>query len=147
MMDEKREFSRDIIKYISRLERQRRRYINEHLRARKLHDSMFMAILSLGREPGTSQDYLCEVLCIDKSNIARLCRQMEDLGYIRREQSQEDRRQNKLYLTDNGGELLLEIRGLLLQWRAAVTDGMDERENKELLRLLEHMMHNIAKLW
>lgn len=147
VLNENRDYARDLIRYIGRLEQQRRRYINESLRAYKLHHSMFRVILALDREPGVSQDYISDILWIDKSNVARLCRQLEELRYIRREQSQEDRRQKKLYLTDNGRELLPEIRRLLSKYQEIVTEGMDEREAKEVLRLLEHMMENASKLW
>lgn len=145
--NENREYARDLIKYISRLEQQRRRYINMNLREYKLHHSMFRIILALDREPGISQDYLCEILWMDKSNMARLCCQLEELGYINREQSQEDRRQKKLYLSDNGRKLLPIIRSLLCKYQEVVSEGMDTCEVKEVLRLLEHMMDHAAKLW
>ncbi len=142
MNAENTEFTREILRYISHLERQRRRYLDEHLRDKKLFGSMYMVILFLEKEPGSSQDELGAFLGIDKSAVARKCRRIEDAGYIRREQSQDDRRQNKLYLTESGKDLLPLIRSLLQKWRKAVTAGMDEHDQKELLRLLENMMDN-----
>ncbi len=142
MSIENQEFARNIVRYISRLERQRKRYLDKNLYDHKLYGSMFMVILFLNRNPGAIQDDLCEFLGIDKSGIARKCRRLEDLGYIRREQSKEDRRQNMLYLTDKGNELLPIIRELLSNWREKVTAGMNESDQKELLRLLELMMGN-----
>lgn len=145
MSNEKQEFTRNIVKHITRLERQRRHYLDEHLRDFKLCGSMFMIILFLDRHPGSSQDNLSEYLLVDKSGVARKCSRLEVLGYIRREQSQDNRRQNKLFLTENGLELLPVIRSLLSEWREIVTKDMNEHEQKELLRLLELMEKNASE--
>lgn len=139
---ENHEFTHGIVKYIGRLERQRRRYVDEHLRERGLYGSMFMIVLILDKEPGSSQDNLCHVLGIDKSNVARRCRQMEELGFIRREQSKKDRRQNRLFLTDQGQVLLPEIRSLLTKWSQIIMKDIDEHNRKNLLSSLSQMMNN-----
>lgn len=142
MNTENIDFTRDILRYITRLEQQRRRYLNEHLREKKLHGSMFMVLMFLEKEPGASQDDLSTFLGIDKSGVARICCKLEDLCYIRRERSRDDRRQNKLYLDESGRDLLPIIRSLLQHWRKTVTAGMDEHDQKELLKQLERMMDN-----
>ncbi|HHV59667.1 MAG TPA: MarR family transcriptional regulator [Clostridiaceae bacterium] len=142
MNTEKQEFARNIIKHISRLERQRRYFLDKHLGAYKLHGSMFLIISFLDRNPGASQDRLCEYLLIDKSGIARKCKKLQGLGYIRREQSRDDRRQNNLFLTEKGKELIPVIRSLLAEWRGIVTKNMDENEQKMLIELLSLMEKN-----
>ena len=142
MKNEKQDFARNIVRYISRLERQRRHYLDEHLQQYKLYGSMFLIILFLDRNQGSSQDNLCEYLLIDKSGVARKCSRLEELGYIKREQSPADRRQNSLFLTENGQKLLPVIRELLSNWREIVTKNMDESDQKELMRLLEIMEKN-----
>ena len=142
MSTESIDFTRDIVRYITRLEQQRHRFLDEHLREKKLYGSMFMVLLYLEKEPGASQDELTTFLGIDKSGVARICCKLEDLIYIRRERSRDDRRQNKLYLDQSGRDLLPIIRSLLQQWRKTVTAGMDEHDQKELLRHLGHMMDN-----
>ena len=138
------EFAHDIIKTISRLERQRRRYMDQCLRPHKLQGSMFIIALFMDRNPGSSQEELSDFLGLDKSNVARKCSQMENLGVIRREQSAQDRRQNKLYLTESGKNLLPEIRANLSRWREIVMNGINKEDQKILLSLLEHMMGNFA---
>ncbi|NLY17816.1 MAG: winged helix-turn-helix transcriptional regulator [Clostridiaceae bacterium] len=146
MNSDKQEFSRNIIRHIARLERQRRLYLDENLRAFKLRGVMFMIILYLDRHPGSNQDSLSEYLLIDKSGVARKCRELEDMGYIKREQSRDNRRQNELYLTENGQTLLPVIRSLLAKWREIVTKDMTGFEQKELLRLLELMEKNALNI-
>lgn len=146
MNNDTQEFSRNIIKHITRLERKKRHYLDENLRDFKLHGAMFMIILYLDRHPGSSQDILSVYLLVDKSGVARKCSRLEELGYIKREQSQDNKRQNELYLTESGQALLTVIRSLLSQWREIVTKDMTEHEQKELLRLLELMEKNSLQI-
>ena len=135
--------TRKILRYIAQLEQQRRRYLDEKLQDKKLYGSMYMFILFLEREPGSSQNNISSHFGKDKSIVARLCRKLEVSGYIFREQSQKDRRENKLYLTESGKALLPVIIDLLQKWRKTAMAGMDENDQKELLRLLERMMINV----
>jgi DNA-binding MarR family transcriptional regulator len=137
-------FSRNIARYIGRLEKFRRQFLNNRLQAYKLKGSMFLMLLYLDKNPGSSQDSLADFVGIDKSGIARKCRKMDDLGYIVREQDDANRRQYNLHLTDSGRELIPVIRQLLSEWSDGITAGMGIREKKELVRLLEVMADNAA---
>jgi DNA-binding MarR family transcriptional regulator len=140
------DITRSIIRCISHLERHRRKFINENLKDSNLRGSMFLALTFLKHNPGCSQDKLCNELLIDKGNAARLCRQLEETGYITRQQSPEDRRQNMLFLTEKGEEQIVQIRESLGQWRSAATEGMTDEEVEILARLLTQMKENVSKL-
>ena len=140
------DITRAIVRCISHLERHRRKYINEHLTDMELRGSMFLALNFLKHNPGCSQDRLCSELIIDKGNAARMCRQLEEMGYIRREQSPEDRRQNMLFLTELGEEKIPVIQKQLGNWRSAATNGMTDEELSTLIKLLERMQKNVTEL-
>ena len=142
MSSSEHSFSRNIARYIGRLEKFRRRFLNNRLQAHKLKGSMFLILLYLNKNPGSSQDSLADFVGIDKSGIARMCRKMDDLGYISREQDDANRRQYNLCLTDSGRELIPVIRDLLTEWSDGMTAGMSIQEKKELIRLLEMMADN-----
>lgn len=146
MFENDTDLARRIAKSISYLERHRRRYINEHLKEQGLRGSMFLAITYLNRNPGSSQDKLCSELLIDKGNVARMCRHLEELGYLYREQSATDRRQYQLYLTDSGKEQVAHIRKLFEQWRQIATQGMSEDDCRVLTELLVRMTDNISTM-
>ena len=145
-MEKDTELARQIVKSISYLERHRRRFINEHLKEQGLRGSMFLAIMYLNRHPGSSQDSLCSELLIDKGNVARMCRHLEEMGYIWRDQSAVDRRQNQLYLTDSGKEQVAHIRKLFEEWRQIATADMSEEDCRLLTKLLVHMTENVSSL-
>ena len=143
MPDLSLENTRRIIRSISFLEKHRRRYLNEHLRISHLHGAMPSALLFLNRHPGCNQDTLCEELTADKGNGARMCRQLEKLGYIKRIQSVTDRREYNLYLTEQGEEVIPEILNIVRQWRMIVMKNMTDEENAQLLELLTKMCDNV----
>ena len=140
------DFARNIVKSISYLERHRRRFINEHLEQYGLRGSMFLTLMFLNRCPGSSQDKLCGELLIDKGNAARMCRRLEEMGYICRSQSEADRRQNELYLTDSGKEQVGHIKKLLGEWKQIATSGISDEECQMLTALLLRMRENVSNL-
>ena len=145
MNDDINFLSKDITRTMARLEKIKRRFMEEKLKKYKIKGSMFHIILFLNRNPGASQEELVEFIGIDKSGIARKCRRLEDLGYIYHEQSEENRRQYQLYLTSSGKDILPIIREGLSVWSDDIMIGIDESEQKKLIKLLETMLDNAMK--
>ena len=139
------EITRGILRNISQLNLLRRRYIDDHLRDHNLRGPMFLIILFLERKPGCIQDELSAYLGVDKSRTTRLCRKLEDLGYIKREQSESDRRKNLMYLTEPGEALIPVIRTIMDKWRVMVTEGIDEDDQKMLHYYLDLMLKNAIR--
>ena len=92
-----------------------------------------------GAPPGATQDSIANHLFIDKCNVARRTKKLETLGYLYRETNQNDRRENHLYLTDKGRELVPTIREYLGQWGRSITADLTDTECAELLALLTKM--------
>ena len=67
-------------------------------------------------EPGISQDGIAKSLYLDKSSVAKLIAKLMDMGYIRREVNQDDRRKYHVYLTESGEVLLSEFVEKLAKW-------------------------------
>lgn len=137
-------YGHEIIRLFSFLERRRRRYMNEGLRDYGLHGTMFMYIVTLDSYPGSSQDFLSEHLCIDKSNVARAAKKLEAEGYIIRETSNIDRRQYCMYLTEKGRSLLPVIRQLLDEWSLKASDGLTAEDKKATALILAQMLFNVT---
>ena len=64
------------------------------------HAHALMFLLA-ARRP-VRQNELGEALCIDKSNVARLCAQMEDKGHVTQTRASTDRRGRVVSLTSRG---------------------------------------------
>jgi DNA-binding MarR family transcriptional regulator len=141
------EFSHKLSRAISRLNRMRKRFMNEHLKEYGISGSQYMFIIALNKNPGSSQDYLAEHYYKDKGLVARSTKRLEELGYITRETDPNDKRQNNLYLTEKGKELVPHIYSLMNQWAGSAVEGLTADECNNTLKILESMLENCSTLF
>ena len=134
-----KDFTRELGRAVTCLHRSRSKFMGERLREHGFSGAMYMILLHVDRHPGASQDSIANHRYIDKCNVARRTKKLEELGYIRRETDQADRRQNNLYLTDKGRELVPVIKTYLSQWGQGMTESLSEKEKDTLITLLTKM--------
>lgn len=60
----------------------------------------------VGRNPGITVAELLDILRITKQSLARVLRQLIERGFVEQKTGEKDRRQRRLYLTNDGAELL-----------------------------------------
>lgn len=135
------EFPRVLGRSITYLHRQRNKFMGERLKPYGFIGAMHMILLYISRNPGTTQDAIVSHMYIDKCNVARRTKRLEELGYIRRETGKVDRRENNLFLTEEGEKLVSVIRGYLRDWAKSITRDLNDEERLTLLSLLDRMIH------
>lgn len=135
------EFPRVLGRSITYLHRQRNKFMGERLKPYGFIGAMHMILLYISRNPGTTQDAIVSHMYIDKCNVARRTKRLEELGYIRRETGKVDRRENNLFLTEEGEKLVPVIRGYLRDWAKSITRDLNDEERLTLLSLLDRMIH------
>lgn len=137
--NDSRFFIREFGRTLTFLYRSRAKFMGERLRDYGFSGAMYMILLHVDRHPGASQDSIASHMYLDKCNVARRTKKLETLGYLYRETNQNDRRENHLYLTDKGRELVPTIREYLGQWGRSITADLTDTECAELLALLTKM--------
>ena len=115
--------------------------MTERLKQYGFVGAMHMILLHIARNPGTTQDAIVSHMYIDKCNVARRTKRLEELGYIRRETGKTDRRENNLYLTEEGEKLVPIICGYLQGWAKSITRDLNDEERLVLIDLLDRMLH------
>ena len=85
-------------------------------------------IIAICRNPGITAEELLRRLCVNKSNVARNLSYLEDKGYVRREQSQEDKRAFLCYPTEKMLRVLPRVREIIAEWNSLLTSELDEEE-------------------
>lgn len=85
-------------------------------------------IIAICRNPGITAEELSRRLCVNKSNVARNLSCLEDKGYVRREQSQEDKRAFLCYPTEKMLRVLPRVREIIAEWNSLLTSELDEEE-------------------
>lgn len=72
------------------------------------HAHALMVLLARGELP---QRELAQELCIDKSNVARLCARMGEAGHVRQRVGEDDGRSRRVSLTASGRRLARDVEG------------------------------------
>lgn len=91
----------------------------------------------LARRDGASQGQISQEYEMDPSRVTRTVQAMERDGMIRRERDPEDNRVVRMYLTDEGKELLLhKSPGVNERLWQRVRSALSEEELEELRRML-----------
>jgi DNA-binding MarR family transcriptional regulator len=90
----------------------------------------------LGRRDGLSQGEFTQEYEMDPSRVTRTAQSLEADGLIRRERDVEDNRVMRMYLTDEGSEVLDGLPEINDQLRRRVHSVLSEGEFEELRRML-----------
>ena len=90
----------------------------------------------LGRRDGLSQGEFAQEYEMDPSRVTRTAQSLEADGLIRRERDPEDNRVMRMYLTDEGSEVLDRLPEINEQLRRRVHSVLSEEEFEELRRML-----------
>lgn len=141
-MEEKRN---TIGRWISLLYRYGQMYAAERLKHSGIGKGQYIFLNALYRQDGINQEELSDYLKIDKGTTAKAIKKLEAEGFVRRTVSMDDRRVNRLHLTDKAMDIKGEVRATLLSWRNILTEGFTEEEKDLALELLERMGNNAAR--
>lgn len=95
-------------------------------------------------QPGISQDRLAQLICVNKSNVARQAAVLEEEGFITRSPAIADRRVMELYPTQKALDLLPQISHILKYWEAEITGDLTAGELALLSELLGKMKRRAA---
>lgn len=122
-----------------RIHRIAQRYYNskmeEGLTAQEAH-----ALRVISFRKTTTQQFLADRLGIDKSQVTRLVKKLEQQGYLTRAINPEDRREKLISATSKADavrEQDLALTGRFYQW---LLSEMSEKEREALGQTLEHLL-------
>ena len=90
----------------------------------------------LGRRDGLSQGEFTQEYEMDPSRVTRTAQSLEADGFIRRERDVDDNRVMRMYLTEEGSEVLDRLPEINAQLRRRVHSVLSEEEFEELRRML-----------
>ena len=114
-------------------------YRSEKLAPMGLKSCHSSYLLAISNHPGISQDQLAQMICINKSNVARQVVVLEDTGFITRSPSPKDKRVMQLYPTEKTMEVLPQIRQVNRFWQEYLTEDLTQQE----LEILETLLRRI----
>ena len=137
------EKKRHIGKYISQLYRKSSVFINKELAKYGIRSGQLMFLVDLYLKDGKNHEEISERLKIDKATTARALKKLEEQDFIKRIRDDNDKRSNKIYLTDTSKDLKEEVYGVLDEWNEKISKSLTREEKETLANLLEKVCKNI----
>lgn len=120
-------------------------YIDKKLAKFNLTIGTYPYLLVLNKNEGISQNEISKELNVDKAMSARTIKKLIELGYIRKEENEEDTRAYKLYITDKGKNVVPELIQILNEWTNILVQGNDKEKIETSLEFLESVLENGKK--
>ncbi|AFM01164.1 MULTISPECIES: MarR family winged helix-turn-helix transcriptional regulator [Desulfitobacterium] len=132
---------------ISILYRQSQAHFSKELQSYKIGSGQYAVLLALKKDDGVTQERLSTLLGIDRANITRAVTKLQNEGYILRKPDEEDKRIWRIYLTEQGRELLPILEGILGEWSSMMVKGLSPDQINILAKNLKTMTENLGYEW
>ncbi|MCT8137131.1 MarR family transcriptional regulator [Anaerobacillus sp. CMMVII] len=118
-------------------------YVKEELAPYNIAPEQNLIMMLLWEKDGQSQNEIAKQLDKDKTNIARMAQSLEQKGFIRRSSCPNDRRTQRLFVTEEGEKLGHSVIPLAEKFNKIVCHGITDKELAELKRILSKMRQNV----
>jgi DNA-binding MarR family transcriptional regulator len=112
----------------------------------KIHPGQVPMLFIISKNPGISQIEIAEKIHVTPSTVAIMIRRMEKARLVKRVKNEKDRRELKVYLTENAQELVEKIFKKLKNFEAESLKDFTEDEIKTLENLLKKILKNLEAI-
>lgn len=127
------------------LMRKHRILVQDYLNTLGLYMGQPRVLFYLEEHPQISQRELSEMLETSKEATSVSVRRLEKSGFIDRKECQQDRRINLLNLSQQGLDIVKDLRANFDEFNKSMFIDLKEKEKRELKRLLEIMNESLEK--
>lgn len=128
---------------IGRLHRRMRHRLDHRLERFGITGVQWTVLGHLGNEDGLSQAELQRRMAIEAATLTHIVQRLERDGFIHRSCDPEDRRRQRVWLTEKSRALLPELGEIVAEHRAFLLRGLDECEIASLSALLRRLEENL----
>ncbi|NCC64439.1 MAG: MarR family transcriptional regulator [Spirochaetia bacterium] len=129
------------------LYRKKQMYINTHLKELGITSGEVGFLMSLYREEGQTQEALCCALHIDKAAATRALGMLQKKGYVTKKQDRQDRRCNRIFLTNRARENQAQVIEVMRHWSEVIAQNLGEPQYQALCSALESINELKQKEW
>ncbi len=138
------DFEKSLGPWIGRTSKMVDYYIQEGLQqyGLDLTKEQMVVLKKVNDQDGLNQNELAFLTYRDKSSLARLLAKMEKKGYLYRQQNEEDKRINEVFLTALGREIFQECKVVIKDILHTMENNLCEAEIQETIRVLKQVQQN-----
>jgi len=120
--------------------------VEQRLRPYGMTRAQYATLGKLECQDGQVQNELAEALEVQPIAMVRLVDQLSAEGLVERRPDPQDRRCNRLFITDGGRARIAEMSRFKEELGAEVFDGIGEDELRHTLRTLDRLRANIKSI-
>ena len=125
------------------LSRSAHKYFEHQLKPLDLNRGALFILKRLYDKDGITQNDLCDLVQMDKANIARIIAQLVELDYVKKEHKESDQRAYRLYLTEKANNKKAEILSIFTSWSRILTKNFSEDDIKMAFQILQKFTLNV----
>ena len=111
-----------------------------------LSKEQWSVLKRLNVNDGQSQNDLAFITHRDKTSMTRLVNTMESKDLVVRKSDENDRRVNRIFLTDYGKEVIEKVTPIMYDLIPAVQESLTEEEIENLINTLKKVKAKIAEI-
>lgn len=97
----------------------------------------------LDEEDGQRQNDLALITGRNKASLTRLIQTMERKALVRRETNEQDKRSNRVYLTENGRTLYQSTVPIVYEALNDIQQNLSQQEVNHLIQIMQKIQYNI----
>lgn len=132
-------------KYISLIHRQANVFFTKEFSKFGFGSGQYMFLIHLYKNDGISQEKLSELVNIDKGTTAKAIKKLEELNFIIRSKDTNDKRVNRIFLTEKALNIKDDFFSVLTNWENSLTNTLTEEEINSGLAILNKLSNNVIK--
>ncbi|MFT4415583.1 MarR family winged helix-turn-helix transcriptional regulator [Fredinandcohnia humi] len=87
---------------------------------------------------------LSQYLGVEKPTVTRTITKLEDLGYVE-QMPGKDKREKRMQLTSLGKQVYVNVRVAVNEFEQEILKGVTEKEQLEVIRIMETIRNNLTK--
>lgn len=129
-------------RYKSEINKDFRKYAESVLKEYGFTVANLKYLFIIERNQGINLNEIATELNIDKAMVTRGIKKLVDLGYVNKNQDENDTRAYKLTLSDNGNQILNSLRGIFKEWFDKVTHDFSDEERTIYIKLMKKVYEN-----
>lgn len=97
-------------------------------------------------QEGMMMSAISKKRAIDMATVTGIIKRLEQSGLVERRHDLADRRQVKVYLTDEGRDIMRYLPGAARKFQKIMMRGMSEEERRDLLAKLQQIVVNVGEV-
>jgi len=131
---------------IAILHRRSQIFTNKALKEFSLTSAEYPSLLALYHREGQTQEELSSYLYIDKAAITRIIKSLVSKGFVIKKQDLQDKRCNRIFLTEKAKLKQEDIHKRVVQWNAFITESLDQETYVNTYNALQRMVNQVHKI-